>query len=95
MKGRSGATVQILTTLLQFLLIPNQEINIKTTFRLRKFGKVLRGKAQATPIRSPSQPRGYETHSAEGESMIKNHLHKQKKHHDSRQSETHILGTCI
>ena len=62
MKGRSGATVQILTTLLQFLLIPNQEINIKTTFRLRKFSKVLRGKAQATPIRSPSQPRGYETY---------------------------------
>ena len=34
MKGRSRVTVQIITTLLGFLLSPNQEINIKIIRRL-------------------------------------------------------------
>lgn len=77
MEGRPRARVQIITTLLGFLLSPNQEINIKSTLRLRK--PIRSSEANSKPPHKATfTTQGiWDIHYARGKFMLKNY-HVQK-----------------
>lgn len=86
MEGRSRVRVQVITTWLGFLLIPNQDINIKITLKLGKPKRSSEANSKL-PHKATFTTQGIEDiHSAGGKFLLKNcHAKKNKNHHDSRQ----------
>lgn len=74
MKGRSRVRVQVITTLLGFLFIPNQEIKITL-----KLGKPLRSSEASSKPPHKAQPKIYKTSILlEASSCLKTVMHKIK-----------------